>query len=216
MLALLLAVAIPAAPATPPPIIVTTKTSALCNAVRTIVAPVIAGLVTQDQMIDSGRDLVRDMAEMHVMGGDEWVELDNMRLLNVVDFVAQNNIKVHRLLERMQNVALKDPVEATELSSLRTRLLNIADEQAESLNLLSGTAGTEALSEIQGFANPMAAMIQPDTLRTSNTQTANAPEDEQSPAPPDTSNALGAKQSVTGIEESPIVSLVRPIVERCR
>lgn len=218
MLALLLAVAIPAGPATPspPPIIVTTKTSALCNAVRSIVAPVIAGLVTQDQMIDSGRDLVREMAAMHVMGGDDWVELDNMRLSSVVDDVAHNNIKVHRLLDKLQSVALKDPVEASELSSLHVRLLNIADEQAESLNLLSGTADTEALSEIQGFANPMAATLQPDTQRAPAIQSASAPEGEQSPPPPDTSNAIAVKQSVTGIQESPIVALVRPIVDRCR
>ncbi|MBV8639067.1 MAG: hypothetical protein JO322_13375 [Candidatus Eremiobacteraeota bacterium] len=217
MFALLLAVAIPAMPTAPPPIIITTKTSVLCNAVRSIVAPAIAGMIAQDQMIDRGRDLVQDMLNMHLSGADNWVELDNMRLSNVVDGVAQNNIKVHRLLDRLAKVSLKDPVEATELSSLRSRLLDIADEQAESLNLLSGTADTEALSELQGFANPMAAMLQPDVRPgpvTEGTGTQEKPE--SSPPPPDASHELAAKQSVTGREESPIVALVRPIVEQCR
>ncbi len=220
MLALLLAVAIPGAvPTAPPPIIVTTKTSILCNAVRTIVAPAIAGLIAQDQMIDRGRELVQDMAEMHGTGGDAWVELDNVRLSIVVDGVAQNNIKVHRLLGRLADVEPKDPAEALELSSLRSRLLNIADQQAQSLNLLSGTSATEALAELQGFQNPMAAMLRPDVRQNSATPATNATaqqDPQSSPPPPDTSRDLAMKQAATGIEESPIVALVRPIVERCR
>lgn len=216
MIALLLAVAIPAVPTAPPPIIITTKTSVLCNAVRSIVAPTIAGLIAQDQMIDQGRDLVQEMLQMHYSGADAWVELDNMRLSSVVDGVAQNNIKVHRLLDKLANVSPKDPVEASELSSLRSRLLNIAEEQAESLNLLSGTAGTEALSEIQGFGNPMAAMLRPEIQRAPIAETTSAPDESQSPAPPDPTSDLVLKQSMAGREESPIVALVRPIVERCR
>ncbi len=217
MLALLLAVAIPAVPTAPPPIIITTKTSVLCNAVRNIVGPAIAGMIAQDQMIDRGRDLIQDMTQMHFSGADAWVELDNTRLLSVVDGVAQNNIKVHRLLDKLANVSLKDPEEASEISSLRVRLLNIADEQAESLNLLSGTADTEAFSELQGFANPMAASLTPDVQQNRGVdRTGTQGTLASSPAPPDSSYDLGAKQSVTGIQESPIVALVRPIVERCR
>ncbi len=216
MLALLLAVALPAAlPSAPPPIIVTTKTSVLCNAVRNIVGPVVAGLIAQDTMIDQGRDLVEDMAKMHISGAGAWVELDTMRLSNVVDGVAHNNIKLHRLLGKLGDVSPKDPVEASELSSLRARLLNIADQQAESLNLLSGTADTEALSELEGFENPMAASLTPD-VRQNRIVDNSGPDITQSPAPPDTSYDIAMKQSVTGREESPIVALVRPIVERCR
>lgn len=153
------------------------------------------------------------------MGGDAWVELDNMRLSSVVDGVAQNNLKVHRLLRKLADVTPKDPVEASELSSLHSRLLNIADRQAESLNLLSGTADTEALAEIQGFENPMAASLRPDVRLNSADSSANTTVSQQpqsSPPPPDPSYDLAVKQSATGSEESPIVALVRPIVERCR
>lgn len=199
MLALLLAVAIPAGPATPspPPIIVTTKTSTLCAAVRSYVAPAIAGLIAQDHMIDRGRGLIRDMAATHSAGADAWVELDNMRLLGVVDGVAQNNIKVHQLLDQLKKVVPKDSVEASELSSLRSRLLTIADAQAESLNFLSGTADTEALNEIEGFKNPAAAMLQPDARQTPSAESTNAPGEDQSPPPPDSSSDLAAKESVT-------------------
>jgi hypothetical protein len=216
MLALLLAVAIPAVPTAPPPIIITTKTSVLCNAVRTIVAPAIAGLIAQDTMIDEGHDLIRDMLKMHIAGGDAWVELDTMRLSNVVDGVAQNNVKLHRLLSKLGDVAVKDPVEASELSSLRSRLLNIADVQAESLNILSGTADTQALAELENAENPMAAMLRADVRLDRTTETHDGYEKTESPPPPDTSSDLAAKQNVTLREESPIVALVRPIVERCR
>lgn len=217
LLALQVAVAIPAVPTAPPPIIVTTKTSVLCNAVRTIVAPAIAGLIAQDQMIDQGRDLVQEMTRMHFEGGDGWVELDNMRLSSVVDGVAQNNIRVHRLLSKLGEISLKDPLEATEIASLRSRLLDIADEQAESLNLLSGTADTQALSELEGLANPMSAMLAPDVVQNRTLDGNNSPnEPMQAPPPPDTSHDVAVKQSVTGREELPIVALVRPIVERCR
>jgi hypothetical protein len=216
MLAVLLAVAIPAVPTAPPPIIVTTKTSMLCNAVRTIVAPAVAGLIAQDTMIDQGRDLAADMARMHFEGSDAWVELDTMRLSNVVDGVAQNNIKVHRLLDKLRNVSLKDPVEASELSSLRSRLLDIADEQAESLNLLSGTADTEALAEIQNLQNPMTGTLRPDVRDPRADANTSVPEKTESPPPPNPSSDLEVKQSVTSREELPIVALVRPIVERCR
>ncbi len=217
MLALVLAVAIPAVPtAPPPPIIITTKTSVLCNAVRNIVAPAVAGLIAQDFMIDQGRDLIADMVRTHFAGADAWVELDNMRLSSVVDGVAQNNIKVHRLLTKLADVSLKDPAEATELSSLRSRLLDIADEQAQSLNVLSGTADTEALAELQAFDNPMAAALRPDVQQARTAENAGTPEKSESPPPPDTSNDLAVKQSATGREELPIVALVRPIVDRCR
>src|SRR5215469_1493900 len=185
MLALVLAVAIPAVPtpSPPPPIIITTKTSVLCNAVRNIVAPAVAGLIAQDFMIDQGRDLIADMVKTHFAGADAWVELDNMRLSSVVDGVAQNNIKVHRLLEKLAGVSLKDPAEATELSSLRSRLLDIADEQAESLNVLSGTADTEALAELQGFENPMAASLRPDVQQARTVEGQGASERAESPAP---------------------------------
>lgn len=216
VLAALLAVAIPAVPTAPPPIIVTTKTSVLCNAVRTIVAPAIAGLIAQDTMIDQGRDLVHDMVNMHFVGAGAWVELDNMRLSNVVDGVAQNNIKVHTLLSKLASVSLKDPDEASALSALRVRLLNIADEQAESLNLLSGTADTEALSELDGLENPMTTSLEPDVRPNRAVERNEVHAEEEAPAPPDTSHDLASKRSVTLREESPIVALVRPIVERCR
>jgi hypothetical protein len=216
VLVMLLAVAFPPIPKASPPIIVTTKTSVLCNAVRTILAPAVLGLIDQDFMIDRGRDIVHDMAKMHDAGAEAWVEMDTMRLSDVVDGVAQNNIKVHRLLGKLAEVSLKDPLEQSELASLRSRLLTIADEQAESLNLLSGTAQTEELNEFEGAENPMAAALEPDIVQNHAAGVNEAREEAARPAPPDPSNGLSQTQNATANEESPIVALVRPIVERCR
>ncbi len=229
MLALLLAVVVPAAPATPLPIIVTTKTSVLCNAVRTIVAPSIQGLFIQDGMIDRGRELLQDMAKMDVAQSDGWVEADNVHLLDVVDDVAANNIKIHALLEKLATVALKDPQEAHEVASLGARLSVVADLQADSLNEFSGTADTQELADIENFKNPMAAMVRPDAQQDRTVQTTQASETRLR-APKDFSygNLISADaygniavdvaltQYRIGVEESEVRALVQPLVNRCR
>src|SRR5215469_9767449 len=87
--------------ATPPPTIITIKSSPLCNAVRNAVAPAIVGLMVQDHAIAQTNVVMRDMARMQGMGGTTWVDFENHQMLRAVDIIAQNNIKIHQMLDHL-------------------------------------------------------------------------------------------------------------------
>src|SRR5215472_17471572 len=97
--AVLLAVAVAAPTPTPPPTIVTIKTSALCNALRTDISQSVMRLIVQEFQIAQGRTILHDMAKMEVEKADLWIEMDNTRLLNVVDSLASNDTKLEQLLD---------------------------------------------------------------------------------------------------------------------
>ena len=145
MFALLVALAVDA---TPPPTIITTKTSTLCQAVKNEVAPAIAGLAVQDNNLRQAGAVVNDMIKMQNMGGDTWVDYENMHLWNAVDALASNNIKIHQLLDKLAALKIRNAEEAAQVAELRAKLLAVADKQAAMLNVFSGAAATESLSEL--------------------------------------------------------------------
>lgn len=142
MIALLVALA------TPPPTIITIKTSTLCQAVKNEVAPAIAGLAVQDRNLRQAGSVVKDMIKMQHMGGDTWVDFENMQLWNAVDVLAANNIKIHELLDKLSALKLRNAEEAAQVAELRSKLLAVADKQAAMLNVFSGAAASESLSNL--------------------------------------------------------------------
>ena len=141
--------------ATPPPTIITTKSSPLCKAVRDVVAPAVFGLQTQDRGIQHGHALLNDMALLSVLRGNGTMMLDQMRLLNDVDHIAANNIKIHQLLDQLDDIGLRDPQEIADVKRLQRVMRNVADHQANALNAFSGSADTKAMRDLGGFQNPM-------------------------------------------------------------
>ena len=142
MIALLVALA------TPPPIIITTKTSTLCQAVKNEVAPAIAGLAIQDRNLLQAGAVVNDMIKNQRMGSDTLVDYENMHLLNAVDAIAANNIKIHELLDKLATLKIRNAEEAAQVAELRAKLLAVADKQAAMLNVFSGAADSQSLSNL--------------------------------------------------------------------
>lgn len=120
MLGLILAV-VTSATASPLPIIITTKSSPICQALREKIAPAISRVVYEDQVMARQRPMERN-APIYALALN-WIKLDE--LLNPDTFFHSDN-----------------PAENQRMESLRERLQKIADDENSALNILSGSAYT--------------------------------------------------------------------------
>lgn len=121
MLGALLVVAVTLASPSPLPIIITTQSSPICQALREKIAPAIARLVYEDTVMARQRPLER-MAPIYPLALN-WVKLDE--LLNPDTFFHSDN-----------------PAESQRMESMRERLQKVADDENNALNILSGAAYT--------------------------------------------------------------------------
>jgi hypothetical protein len=120
MLDLVLAVVTAASPS-PLPIIITTKSSPICQALREKVAPALSRVVYEDQVMARQRPMEKN-APIYPLALN-WIELD--KLLNPDTFFHSDN-----------------PDEVKRMEALRERLQKIADDENNALNILSGAAYT--------------------------------------------------------------------------
>jgi hypothetical protein len=142
------AATVPWATPSPPPIIITTKSSPLCTTVREAIAPAIVGMTAEDHLIGSANNLLKNMSVESVMGGGSWFNMDEVRLSTLVDHTAGNLTRINALIDQVGRAESKDPHDAAALETLRRRLQAVADRQAASLNLMSGIADSIGLNQI--------------------------------------------------------------------
>lgn len=193
--------------------------SPLCTAIRTTVAPAIQGLVLQDHMLHRGAVLMVDMSRMQAAGADAWIDMDNERLGVLVEKLAHNNITIHQLLDQLNAMKLQSPDEAEKLADLRRRLLAVADKQAETLNVLSGTSDSLAANELAGFKNPLAAAVEGDVAHSGT----GALEGTMAPTAAGAADAVGLPSTVHAQESTPtpppsteaILPVLEPLIALC-
>ena len=130
MLGLILAV-VTSATASPLPIIITTESSPVCQALREKVAPAISRVLYEDRVMAAQRPLERwPQANQSVYAlALNWVKLDEV--LNPDTFFHSNN-----------------PADNARMESLRERLQKIADDENNALNILSGAMDTYELEAL--------------------------------------------------------------------
>ena len=192
----------PGPSATPPPTIVTTKSSPLCKAMREIVAPVLVAVGDQDVGLG--------VSGAMLYGGNQ---ITVMRLENNIDRLAQLNIQTNQLLDKLVTLGLQDGAERREVSAFERHLRGIAKLQNDALNQLSGTAYSNDLSGLEGFSNPMAGESQ---LRWQATNGAPAFSVPTGPSMEEVAaRNLRTLRREIGAQESDVVQTLLPLVKRC-
>jgi hypothetical protein len=114
----------------------------LCYAVRDVIAPAVAGLVSQDRLIAHDYELLDDMGH----DGDRFT-LDNIHLGIDVYHLAAKNIKIHQALDQLAVLRTDDSQVAADVARLRVKLLDVADAQAGTLNVMSEISQSDDLAE---------------------------------------------------------------------
>jgi hypothetical protein len=124
--ALVLAVLTSATPSPSPlPVIITTKSSPICQALREKIAPVLARLTYEDRLMQPQRP-----------GGTSLVAIDALAL---------NWIETNKLLNPDTFFHSDNPEEEQRMEALRQGLQKVADDENNALNVLSGAYYTGAL-----------------------------------------------------------------------
>ncbi len=154
-LALLLGVTAAAAPvASPTPAPPTTlkvignvRSTPFCTALRQTIGPAIASVLSNDELIASSKPAFVTLYRDDILAGSEArAHLDMNRLESLITPIVANVKRIDSLLASKPN----DP----KLIAMREKLLAVAGQQKESLNVISGFIATEQLGEIQGASTP--------------------------------------------------------------
>jgi hypothetical protein len=206
LLTLLLHINPGVAPTTPPTII-TTESSPLCSSVRAVIAPAIAGMVSQDRIINAGHSLMADMDAAEGAG----FTMDNIHLGTVVYQLAKNNIAIHQTLDRLGTLKLSDPREVAEIARLHARLQAIADAQAMSLNVMSGIAASNDLADIASAGKAAIAALAPSPGMAPRTGPL-----EPSVYPGMLWRVIARDAWLTRSSESALLPALTPVINRCR
>jgi len=134
MLGVLLVGAVTASPS-PLPIIITTTSSPICQALREKIAPAIAGLAAEDQVFAGQHPFA-------VKG-------------STIYHLAENWIYVDKLLDPDTFFHSDDPKQQQQMETLRERLQTVADDDNTTLNVLSGTFDTLAFEDLMARGTPI-------------------------------------------------------------
>ncbi len=231
-LAAVLSTGVPATAPSPLPLIITTKSTPLCTALREQIAPAVFGLMATDHLIGTSGRVMDDMDFARAARSSALLDMDQFRLSQLEGKVAQTWVRVNQDLNELSKVSLKDPQERIELESARAHLQAVADRQAVSLNVISGISETVAMNELLGRGDGMhgalgeassgnsgdAALDDGDSAGKSapspGTAAPNQRLSQPMPAPP-VEGSLSQTESATQRVESGVTPVLLPLVKRC-
>jgi hypothetical protein len=145
---------VPASPApstTTLPEIGHVRSNVLCTTLRQNIAPTIAGLMKNDEIIGAGHRAFKKMGSDAAGTSSAAIDLDKLYLEQVETRLVHNLKVVDKLLgdqQRFPSVPKSD--DERDVITMRSQLLAVADAQRKSLDLVSGTIATEDLGQMQG------------------------------------------------------------------
>ena len=140
MFGALLVAAVTLASPSPLPVIITTKSSPICQALREKIAPALSRVVYEDQVMSRQRPMEQN-APIYPLALN-WIELD--KLLNPDTFFHSD-----------------DPAENRRMEALRQRLQKIADDENNALNILSGAAYTYEMEYVMAEGDGLNGALGP-------------------------------------------------------
>jgi len=163
---------VPATP-TPAPVlpeIGRVRSNALCTTLRQNIAPTIAGLMKNDELISAGHRAFAKMAHDQAGTSSAAIDIDMLYLEQVETRLVHNFGVVDRMLrDEKRFPAYPKNDDDRDALSMRAQLQAVADSQRKALDLVSGTLDTEALGQMQHqmldqmkSATSDAAVPQPD------------------------------------------------------
>jgi len=156
LLAALTPLFVPATP-TPAPVlpeIGRVRSNALCTTLRQNIAPTIAGLMKNDEIIGAGHRAFAKMSHDGAGTSSAAMDIDRLYLEQVETRLVHNLGVVDRLLgdqKRFPNAPGTD--DERDALVMRSQLQAVADSQRKALDLVSGTLETESLGQMQHEMN---------------------------------------------------------------
>ncbi|HEX5275670.1 MAG TPA: hypothetical protein VFW34_10380 [Candidatus Rubrimentiphilum sp.] len=152
-LALLLGVTVAATPApspaplTPLKVIGSVRSTPFCTALRETIAPAIAAVLSNDDLIASSKPAFATLYHDDVLSRSEArAHLDLNRLESLITPIVAN-------VKRADGLLANKPSDR-KLQAMRDKLQAVLAQQKESLNVISGFVATEQLGEIQTAGAP--------------------------------------------------------------
>lgn len=124
-------------------VIVHTRSSSFCTALREQIAPAIAGLLTDDKVIAQANPAFLKMS--HDFVGDPRgpaMQMDEMQFHSIVAALEHNLTKIDELLADPRLNATGQSDDGAALAQMRAQLQAVAQQQRAALDLLSGSAAT--------------------------------------------------------------------------
>ena len=192
MFAALLVAALTSASPSPLPIIITTKSSPICQALRDKIAPAIVRAFYEDQLMARQRPIGHDPQHGATISSLalNWIKLDE--LLNPDTFFVSDN-----------------PADKAHMESLREKLQNVADDENNALNILSGAYYTEAFEGLMGSGG--AIVSRPDSQ--ADLTPDKVPEIASEYGPLEVT--FLQRQALTQHDELSIAPALRPLIAQC-
>lgn len=148
---------VPATPSPSPaplPEIGHVRSNALCTTLRQNIAPTVAGLMKNDEIIGAGHRAFFKMARDQSDTSRAAIDIDMLYLQQVETRLVHNLKVVDKLLgdkQRFPTFPKND--DERDAITMRSQLMAVADSQRKSLDLVSGTLQTEALGQMQHDIN---------------------------------------------------------------
>jgi len=139
----------PSPEASPLKVIIDVKARTLCTALHDNVAVSLAGLITNDRIIDTGRKAILKMGADQVKGSIAH-PMDALVAENVVGSMVHNLAIIDQKLDDPARFPLDPKTDDERLADrVKAQLLAIADTQRRQLNALNGTIETDNLNTMQ-------------------------------------------------------------------
>ena len=184
--ALILAV-VTSATASPLPVIITTKSSPICQALREKIAPALSRVVYEDQVMSRQRPMEQN-APIYPLALN-WIELD--KLLNPDTFFHSDDAAENRRME-----------------ALRQRLQKIADDENNALNILSGAAYTYEMEALRSQGDGLNGALGPKLTKPDGTPDIVSHAD-------DLEAEYLKRQTKTQVDELTVDPELRPLISMC-
>jgi hypothetical protein len=143
---------VPATP-TPAPVlpeIGRVRSNAMCTTLRQNIAPTVAGLMKNDEIIGAGHRAFAKMARDQSGASSAAMDIDKLYLEQVEARLVHNLALIDRLLgDQSRFPAAPKNDDERDALAMRSQLQAVAESQKKALDLVSGTLETEMLGQMQ-------------------------------------------------------------------
>jgi hypothetical protein len=125
----------------------------LCTGLRRSIGPAVARVLQNDQVIAASRPLFQDYVRSNSTGSGGAVDMDVLRLENLITPLVQNTEQIEHLLN--DSIYPRRPQSDTDRDLLRMRehLASVLAQQKQALDLISGFVDTQQMGELKAAGN---------------------------------------------------------------
>jgi hypothetical protein len=132
---------------TPPKEIINVRTRALCSTLTQRIAPAVAGIIKNDQLIDLGRHEIGKLGA-DVAAQSNRAHMDQLELKNIVDAMVHNLATIDGIMDSARFSAAPTTDDERLAAAMKEHLLAVAARQRAAINVLDGMVETSDLGTL--------------------------------------------------------------------